>query len=422
MQEMEKQKERVIICGVHRGLVDVLSDSTEETMAELEELVKTAGGEVVAQVLQNRNTIEKATYVGEGKLEEIKNACQTLGADLLVFDDELSGSQIRNIEDITGVRVIDRSTLILDIFASRARSAEGKIQVELAQLKYMLPRLTGMGEQLSRLGGGIGTRGPGETKLEIDRRHIRARIEALEEKLVDIKKHRALLREGRKKQGHLVAALVGYTNSGKSTLLNTLTNAGVFAENMLFATLDTTYRGITLSDSRNCLIVDTVGFIRKLPHHLINAFKSTLEEVVEADALIHVVDSTNPEMANQIEVVNRLLGELNCGDKPQILALNKTDARDGKIIPRPSGKYDHIVNISAKYNIGIDELLKALEEVLPGKKIKTKFLFPYTAGDKVALIHQNELVLEEEYGPLGTTMVVMADRVLRERLKEFVIE
>ena len=286
MTENEQKFTRAILCGVHTDSLDVLNDTTDESIAELAELAKTAGATVVGTLVQNKDKPETKAYLGEGKLEELRLAAETLEADLIIFDDELTGIQTRNIEDITNVRTIDRSTLILDIFALRARSREGKLQVELAQLKYRLPRLTGMGTSLSRLGGGIGTRGPGETKLESDKRHIRRRIEALEDELKDIERHRNLIRSRRTKDGVLTCTLAGYTNAGKSSLLNALTQSDeVYAANQLFATLDPTARSITLPDGRSVMLIDTVGFIRKLPHHLVKAFRSTLEETVDADVI-----------------------------------------------------------------------------------------------------------------------------------------
>ena len=273
----EIKKERVLLAGVHTGCRDILSDTTEESIGELSELAKTAGAEVVTAVIQNKADIEAATYMGEGKLEEIKTVLDSLEIDAVIFDDELSPVQLRNLTDFFGIKVIDRTILILDIFAMRAKSGEGKLQVELAQLKYRLPRLRGLGVQMSRTGGGIGTRGPGETKLESDRRHINRRISALEDEIREMKKHRELLRSRRRKDGVITACLVGYTNAGKSSLLNRLTDADVLAENKLFATLDTTSRGLLLDDNRKILLIDTVGFIRKLPHHLVEAFKATLE-------------------------------------------------------------------------------------------------------------------------------------------------
>lgn len=314
MEETIKEAEKVVIAGVHTDALNSLSDTTEESMRELNELVETAGGIVVGEMVQNRHVIETGTYFGEGKLTELKNACETLDASMVVVDDELTGAQIRNIEEaLGGITVIDRNTLILDIFAQRAKSAEGKIQVALAQMKYMLPRLSGMGNQLSRQGGGIGTRGPGETKLETDRRHIMRRVSALKEELSEIEKRRDFSRRRRKKDGIMTAAIVGYTNAGKSTLINALTGSEVTARNRLFETLDLTSRALTLSDSREVRVIDTVGFIRRLPHQFIEAFKSTLEEAIQADILIHVIDSSSPEMENHITVVRKLLEELGCG-------------------------------------------------------------------------------------------------------------
>ena len=318
MEETLKEQDKVIIAGVHTGALNGLDDTTEESMRELSELVETAGGIVVGEMVQNRQVVETGTYFGEGKLEELKNAAETLEADMIVVDDELTGSQIRNIADATGVSVIDRNTLILDIFAQRAKSAEGKIQVALAQLKYMLPRLSGMGKALSRQGGGIGTRGPGETKLESDRRHIMRRVTALSEELSEIEKRRDFARQRRKKDGVKTAAIVGYTNAGKSTLLNIMTGAEVTARNRLFETLDLTGRALELTDSRSVRLIDTVGFIRRLPHQFIEAFKSTLEEASSADIIIHVIDSSSPEMENHIEVVRKLLSELGCDVKPVV--------------------------------------------------------------------------------------------------------
>ena len=302
MDRTEDVKEKVIIAGLHTGSRDIINDTTEESMAELCELVDTAGGEVVGEMVQNRPAPDSGTYFGEGKLCELKDAVEALCATLVVFDDELSPIQLRNISDFLGVRVLDRSMLILDIFAMRARSGEGKLQVELAQLKYQLPRLRGMGIELSRTGGGIGTRGPGETKLESDRRHIRRRIQSLEEDLVDIAKRREQLRHRREKDGVETVAIIGYTNAGKSTLMNALTQAGVLAENKLFATLDPTSRALTLPDGREVMLIDTVGLIRRLPHHLVEAFKSTLEEAANATAILNVCDASDPHCGEHLQV------------------------------------------------------------------------------------------------------------------------
>lgn len=414
----EKAVERAILCGVHRDLPDRTEDTTDETIAELRELAKTAGAEVVGVMVQNKDHPETAAYFGEGKLEELKAAVAELDANLLIFDDELTGSQIRNIEDITGIRVIDRSTLILDIFASRARSKEGKIQVELAQLRYNLPRLSGLGTQLSRLGGGIGTRGPGETKLESDRRHIHRRIEALEEQLAEVERHRELLRGRRTKDGAVTAALVGYTNAGKSTLMNRLTGSDIFAADMLFATLDPTVRSLELSDGRNAVIVDTVGFIRKLPHHLIKAFRSTLEEAAEADVLIHVIDAADPEMQTHIAVADGLLEELGCKAARTVAVFNKCDVAP-PLSPRPRGRYTDYVSVSAATGEGLDRLMEILEDALPGKKREVSLLFPYSDSGAAARLHDTEVILEEEYTGDGIAMRILADEAVYAKVKKW---
>ena len=418
MSETDERKERAVLAGVHTGQRDVLNDTTDESIAELEELVKTAGGEVVCTVIQNKSDIEAATYMGIGKLEEIKMAVEALEADMVVFDDELSPVQIRNISDFIGVKILDRSTLILDIFAMRAKSGEGKLQVELAQLKYRLPRLRGLGNELSRTGAGIGTRGPGESRLENDRRHIRRRISALEEQIKELKKHRSLIRERREKDGVVTAALVGYTNAGKSTLLNLLTGSDVFAEDKLFATLDPTSRAIVLEDNRKILLVDTVGFIRKLPHNLIEAFKSTLEEAVVADILIHVIDASNGERDNHISVVESVLAEIGASDKPVIGVFNKCDKTDEELII--NNKYDANVCISAKYNKNTDKLIMAISEVAPGRKQRVRAIIPYSEGSLVNELHEHEKVISEEYSENGTVMELMVDAVMYERIKEYI--
>lgn len=420
MEQNEKKKERVIIAGVHRGLADALADTTEESLDELCELVKTAGGEVVCSVIQNKSDLEAATYMGIGKLEELKEAAQTLEADMVVFDDELSPVQTRNIADFLEIKVLDRSLLILDIFAMRAKSGEGKLQVELAQLKYTLPRLRGLGVQMSRTGAGIGTRGPGETRLETDRRHIRKRISALEGEIKELKKHRSLIRTRRKKDGVITAALVGYTNAGKSTLLNTLTDADVFAENKLFATLDPTSRALTLEDNRKILLVDTVGFIRKLPHHLVDAFKSTLEEAVVADILLHVMDASSEELDNQISVVESVLSDIGAVGKPVIGVYNKCDKLTEEPIARMS--YDKNVFISAKHGININKLIDAIADVAPGKKQRVKVYIPYSEGSLVSELHSSQKVLNEDYAADGTVMELLADSAVYERIKQYVVK
>lgn len=415
----EEKKERVLLAGVHTGCRDILSDTTEESIAELAELAATAGAQVTECVIQNKADLEAGTYMGEGKLEEIKILVDELDIDTVIFDDELSPVQLRNISDFLEVKVIDRTILILDIFAMHARSGEGKLQVELAQLKYRLPRLRGLGTQLSRTGGGIGTRGPGETKLESDRRHINRRISALEAEIKELKKHRDLLRSRRKKDGVITACLVGYTNAGKSSLLNCLTSAGVLAENKLFATLDTTSRGLTLEDNRNIILIDTVGFIRKLPHHLVEAFKSTLEETVTADFLIHVIDASNPQYGAHIEVVDRVLADLGVVSKPTIGVYNKSDACTE--LPIFNRQYEGNVFISAKNGSGIDELMKAIEETAPGKKKEIKIIVPYTEGALVNELHEKQKILQEEYKENGTEIRLLADSEAYEKLKSYII-
>lgn len=351
--------------------------------------------------------------MGEGKLEELKNACLALEADTVVFDDELSPVQTRNITDFLDVKVLDRSMLILDIFAMRAKSGEGKLQVELAQLKYRLPRLRGLGTELSRLGAGIGTRGPGETRLEADRRHIRRRISALEEEIEELKKHRSLIRSRRKKDGVITAALVGYTNAGKSTLLNALTDANVFAEDKLFATLDPTSRMITLDDNRKILLVDTVGFIRKLPHHLVEAFKSTLEEAVISDVLLHVIDASSDEADNQIRVVEEVLTDIGAVGKPTISVFNKCDKLSD--YPIANGVY-----ISAKERRNIDKLIEALADAAPDKKQRVRVCIPYSEGALVSTLHEKQKVISEEYSDAGTVMEIMVDAQMYETIREYI--
>lgn len=376
--------------------------SDEATMAELTELAKTAGAEVVAQVLQPKEAPDVATYLGSGKLEELKFLCENNNANLVIFDDELTGSQQKNIENAVGVRVIDRSTLILDIFASRAMSKEGKLQVELAQLKYMLPRLTGMGQALSRLGGGIGTRGPGETKLESDKRHIRTRISRLLSELKEVELRRGYARTRRKKDNVITVSLVGYTNAGKSTLMNRLTDAGVLAENKLFATLDTTSRALTLPDDREVLLIDTVGFIRKLPHHLINAFKSTLEEAVYADVILNVIDFSNPEHKIHLAVANDILTGLGVTETPIINVYNKCDLADGTYKPDENNIY-----VSAETGEGLEELLKLIAIKIPYPYKRMELLIPYDKTGFASSVRVDGKLVSEEY--LADGIKIIAD-------------
>lgn len=419
MEYNEQKQERVILAGVCRSLRDALWDTTEESIRELGELVKTAGGIVVGEMVQNKADIETATYMGEGKLEELTAAVESLDADVVVFDDELSPVQMRNVSDFLDIKVLDRPMLILDIFAMRAKSGEGKLQVELAQLKYRLPRLRGFGAEMSRMGAGIGTRGPGETRLENDRRHIRRRIGALEEEIRELKKHRSLIRDRRKKDGVITAALVGYTNAGKSTLLNTLTDSSVFAEDKLFATLDPTSRSITLDDNRKILLVDTVGFIRKLPHHLIEAFKSTLEEAVVADILLHVIDVSGEEMDNQIAVVEQVLSDIGAVGKPIVAVFNKCDKLEE--YSAADLKSDRCVYISAKHKKNIDKLIEAIAETAPGRKTKVRACIPYSEGALVNELHEEQKVISEEYGENGTVMEIMVDARMYDKIREYII-
>ena len=413
---MEDKKEKIIIAGIHTGSADRISDTTDESVAELEELIKTAGGETVGILIQNKSEIDSGTYLGSGKLEELKDCCCALEADTVVFDNELSPVQLKNITDYLGVKVLDRSMLILDIFAMRAKSGEGKLQVELAQLKYTLPRLRGMGSSMSRTGGGIGTRGPGETRLETDRRHINRRIHALEEEIKELAKHRDLIRSRRKKDGVITAALVGYTNAGKSTLLNCLTDAGVFAEDKLFATLDPTSRAITLPDNRQILLVDTVGFIRKLPHHLINSFKSTLEEAAVADVLLEVIDASDDMYRDKIAVTESVLSDIGAGGKQIIGVYNKTDMCRDTV---GFCDFDRNVLISAKNKTGIDELIAALSDAAPGKKRKCTLNIPYSDGSVLGMLHEREKILSEEYTENGILISALLDREAEEKLKGY---
>lgn len=398
----EKTIEKAILVSADVGEYDV-----EASVDELSELAKTAGAEEIARVIQKREAYEPATVIGEGKLDELTELCKNHGATLLIFDCELTAAQIRNIEDKTDVRTIDRTMLILDIFAARARSAEGKLQVELAQLKYRLPRLMGIGASLSRLGGGIGTRGPGETQLETDRRHIRRRIDKLSEELRELEKRRGYSRERRKKDSVQVGAVVGYTNAGKSTLLNLLTGADVLAEDKLFATLDPTARAIELPDGRSLLLVDTVGLIRRLPHHLVEAFKSTLEEAACADIILHVCDVSDSEAAEKADVTLKTLAELGAAEIPVVTVLNKCDKLSENI---PTD--DSTVKISALKNQGIDELLAAIARNLPQTAKRMKLLLPYDETGILAKIREKGKVFEENYTENGIEADALVDRSL----------
>ncbi len=400
----EIKKERTVLAGVITGKTGN-EYTSQATLAELEELAVTAGAEVVGVISQNRPSPESATYFGEGKLEELAEFCRNNDVDLVVFDDELSGSQQRNIENAIATRVIDRSTLILDIFAGRATSSEGKLQVELAQLKYMLPRLTGKGIALSRLGGGIGTRGPGESKLESDKRHIRRRIETLENELAEVEKRRNLARQRRAKDGFFSVVLVGYTNAGKSTIMNLLTDAGVLSENKLFATLDPTARALELKDGRTVMLLDTVGFIRKLPHHLIKAFRSTLEEAVFSDLLIIVNDISNPEYKSQLEVSEKLLRELGCENKQIVRVFNKCDVENAW-----QKNTDENIYMSASTGEGAEGLLELITKKLSATTVNICLLLPYSEGSLASDLRAEGKVLSEEYTNEGLKLNVLIDR------------
>lgn len=404
----EEKRQKAVIVGVDTGSYDLFA-----SLDELAELADTAGADVIGRFNQNRDGVDNATYIGGGKLREIKEFIDKSGADILIFDDELTGSQFRNIEEIVDIRVVDRTTLILDIFAQRAKSSEGKLQVELAQQKYRLPRLIGLGKSLSRLGGGIGTRGPGETKLESDRRHIRRRINALEQELETLGKRRARVRERRQKLSVPTIAIVGYTNVGKSTLLNLLTGAGVYAQNQLFATLDPTAREIVLPDGQHAVIIDTVGLIQRLPHQLVEAFKSTLEEAASADVILNVCDAADPMAKQQIEVTKNLLGELGCGDTPVITVYNKADLLEN--VPAPS-KESRTVYISAKENSGIDRLMDAIADALSGSMKEVWLLVPYDQGSLLNRIRQQGKVYAESFEEAGVSMHALVERKMLKSL------
>lgn len=392
MYEMGEQLERVILAGVQT----YESDDTVQSLYELRELAETAGAVTVGTIMQSRETIHPATYLGKGKLEELKELLYDLDATGVICDDELSPAQLNNLEQELECKVMDRTMVILDIFAQRAKTSEGKIQVELAQLKYRAARLVGMRASLSRLGGGIGTRGPGEKKLEMDRRLIHSRIGQLKEQLEQVQKHRELIRSQRDKSRVKVAAIVGYTNAGKSTLLNTMTQAGVLEEDQLFATLDPTTRALDLPGKQQILLTDTVGFIRKLPHHLIEAFKSTLEEAKYADIIIHVVDASNPQKEKQMHVVYETLKDLGVKDQPILTLFNKQDRIENPEILKDM-KADKTLKISAKTGQGLDDLKDELEKILRARSILLERVFPYEKAGLIQIVRAKGQLLEEEY-------------------------
>ena len=391
MIQTSEIKEKFILVGVETG-----KDRMEESLTELEELLETAGGETVGRVIQNLESINKATYVGKGKVDEIRELAEELGADGIVCDDELSPAQLSNLKDELDIKVLDRTVVILDIFAAHAQTSEGKLQVELAQLKYRSSRLTGLGKNLSRLGGGIGTRGPGESKLESDRRAIRERVSQLRSEIEKVESSRETLRKHRMSDGIPVIAIVGYTNAGKSTFLNKITDAGILAEDKLFATLDPTTRNLKIPDGEEVLFTDTVGFISKLPHNLVDAFKSTLEEAKYADLILHVADASNPEVDEQMKVVYRTLEELKVTGKPVITFLNKQDKLEEERIIKDI-KADAVVKGSAKTGEGIDELLSKITEILREGKVLIDTVLSYADTSKISVIRKKGQLLSEEY-------------------------
>lgn len=394
--EFKEIEERVILVGVQESD----GDDTEESLKELSELASTAGAVTVGTLIQNRETMHPVTYIGKGKIEELRLLADELDATGIVCDDELSPVQLRSLEQELDIKVMDRTLLILDIFAARASTSEGKIQVELAQLKYRQARLVGLRDSLSRLGGGIGTRGPGEKKLEMDRRLIKDRIAQLGRELADVKRHREVTRARRSRNNTPVAAIVGYTNAGKSTLLNTLTDAGVLQEDKLFATLDPTTRMLELTGGAGILLTDTVGFIRKLPHHLIDAFRSTLEEAKYADIILHVVDASNPQMEKQMQVVYETLANLGVDDKTVITLFNKQDQVTEKETLRDF-KADYVLKISAKTGEGLEDLKLVLEKLLRERNVLIERVYAYDKAGLIQLVRKYGQLLEEDYRPEG---------------------
>ena len=408
----EKIQEKAILAGLDTGEYDA-----EESISELRELADTAGAQCVATVLQKRDAPCAATCLGEGKLNEIKNIIEIENANLVIFDLELSGSQIRNIEKILDVKIIDRTMLILDIFAQHAKSAQGKLQVELAQQKYLLPRLIGLGAVLSRQGGGIGTRGPGESALESDKRHIRERIDNISKKLKESEKNRDILRRQRKRSEFLTVAIVGYTNVGKSTLLNYLTNAGVLCENKLFATLDPTARALKLPDERTVILVDTVGLVSRLPHALVEAFHSTLSEASEADLILNVCDISSKDAQKQLSLTQEVLNDLGAKEIPVLHVLNKADVcgiDEGAV-----NTYDNVI-ISAKTGMGIDKMLSKICSMLKNTHTRIKLLIPYDKGGLIGEIRKNGKVFEEEYRDGAIYIDILCDNQLLYKCKSFI--
>lgn len=414
LYENEEIQERALLVSVDTGEFDA-----QASLAELYELTRSTGAQPYGSMLQKRPTYDKATCVGSGMLQEIADFCAKEEIDLLIFDCELSPTQLRNIEQAANVRVIDRTMLILDIFATRAMTKEGKLQVELAQLKYLMPRLMGQGTALSRLGAGIGTRGPGESKLETDRRHIRRRIDSLKEQLEQVEKHREQINRRRQKDGVITVALVGYTNVGKSTLMNCLTQAGVLAKDMLFATLDPTARALKLPGGKTVMLIDTVGLVRRLPHHLVEAFKSTLEQAATADIILNVCDASSPEAQIHLSVTRNLLEDLGCKDQPVIAVLNKCD-----LVPsiHDMPLIGNAVRISAATGAGIPDLLEAIEQNLPVKNARVSLLLPFAKSGLAAEIRRDGTVLSEDYVEQGLRLTAMVPPSLLNVVKDYVVE
>ncbi len=417
MHETKEQEERVILVGIEN---DKNTFDINDSLDELEELVKTAGATAIFRLIQKREAMHKGHYLGKGKLLELKEYIETLDATGIVCDDELTQMQIKNMESALDTKIMNRTLVILDIFAKRANTAEGKVQVELAQLKYSLSHLKGTYSNLSRLGGGIGTRGPGEKKLETDKRNIFNRIAELNIKLKEIEKHRKVIRENRLKNKIPIVAFVGYTNAGKSTLLNTISDANILAEDKLFATLDTTTRKVFLQNNFECLFIDTVGFIQKLPHNLIKAFKSTLEEVKYADILIHVVDSSNNSRENQMQIVYDTLKDLKCLDKPIITVFNKIDKLDNTLLPKDL-LAEKTLNISAKTGKGIEDMLLAVEDIIKSFKKSLSILIPYEKGSLFNLIYEKCDVISKEDKEEGVFFEIYADNEMENKLKDYII-
>ncbi len=411
-----KKQERAVLVGLNADCFTKEQTATDETMEELEALLETAGGFCTAKVLQNRHTPDSHSFIGEGKAQEVRMLVEATESTMVIFDNELSPGNIRALEEIIGVPVLDRSTLILDIFAQRAKTREGRLQVELAQNKYLLPRLSGMGNSLSRQGGGIGTRGPGETKLETDRRLIRERINRLEAELEQVRQVRSVQRDRRIKNSIPVVAIVGYTNAGKSTLLNQLTGAGIPANNRLFDTLDTTSRLLTVSDNLDVVLSDTVGFIAKLPHHLVNAFHATLEELEYADLLLHVIDASDPNREEHIQVVNRLIAQLAKPETPVLRCYNKADLVSPADIPVG----EDVVALSARSGAGCQELLQAIERALNHARHHVVMTLPYSMGGQVETLHNNARVIGVDYSAEGIVVEAILDDILYGRLRDYV--